>query len=139
MEQCHVKTTIDKGTRPFCPSFDACCRAAHINAICSSCWTGCVLAANKPLQGFEWNRAQTTSLRRSQLGCFAPLQTAIFTYVQTNQTKWETPPFVSEQRLQSRCEKHPECKDLVMSFCCAFITAKRNLQLRGFYCYPFQI
>lgn len=33
------------------PPFGACCQAAHIKTICSTCWVGCVLTANAPLQG----------------------------------------------------------------------------------------
>ena len=48
--------------------------------------------------GLEWNRAETTSSRRSRLACFIPHPSAIavFRYAQTNRSLGETLP-VSEQ------------------------------------------
>lgn len=42
-------------------SFAACCQAVHIKTICSTCWVGCVLAANEPLRGLDWKRAKASS------------------------------------------------------------------------------
>lgn len=60
---------------------------------------GCVLTANKLLQGL--NRTEPRPPLLGNLSFFVPHQVAIvaFTYVQTNRAKEET-PFVSEQRLQ---------------------------------------
>lgn len=63
--------------------------AAHIRAISSGCWVCCVLTAPR----FEWNQPKITSLMPSRLSCFVLHQNAIivFTYIQTNQAKAETP------------------------------------------------
>lgn len=50
-------------------SFGTCWQAAHIKAICSSCWVNCALKANEPLNGIEPRPPLPDNL-----GCFVPHQ-----------------------------------------------------------------
>lgn len=86
--------------------FGGCCQAEHIKAICPGCCVGCVLTAKWTAPGFEWDQGETTSCRRSRLGCFVPHQSEIvvFICVQMHRAKGEKTPLSQNVCNQSECE-----------------------------------
>lgn len=105
------KTGIHKGTEPYCPfekeSFDACNQAERIKAICSSCWLGCVLTANKRFQGSNWIKMRTPlpfSLRTAVLFCTGAWW--MCSHMSKETERKEKRPLVPEQSVsnRSRCE-----------------------------------
>lgn len=69
-------------------SFGTCCQAAHMKAICSSCWVNCALKANEPLQGL--NGIQPRPPLPDDLGSVVLFRISVimvFKYVQTNWAK----------------------------------------------------
>lgn len=74
VDLCCANTAIHKGTRPYYPFCCCCCLLRMLNQLCSHC--------KQTTPGLEWNQVETTSHRRSQLGCFAPHPSA---------PKWKCP------------------------------------------------